>query len=98
MSFNIVDIRVVTDYTDFSDTVRFHLNVPVTSDDADTIVKALASDSWDTVSGDISTAVKNAPQPIQDLVGKLVEAYAGKPTTGGKGGTVKDPNTPHPNE
>ena len=85
MSFNIVDIQVVTDYTDFSNTVRFQLNVPVTSDDAATIFKALSSESWDTVSGDITTAVKNAPQPIQDLVAKLTEAYSGKSSSGGSG-------------
>lgn len=86
MSFNIVDIQVVTDYTDFSNTVRFHLNVPVTASDADTVLKALASQDWDTVSGDLTKAVKNAPQPVQDLVAQLIAAYAGKPQPGAKSG------------
>ena len=78
MSFNIVDIKVVTDYTDFSSTVRFHLNVPVSADDADTIYKALSSGAWSDVEGDITKAVQaSAPTPVQTLVADLIKAYSG---------------------
>lgn len=82
MSFNVVEIQVVTDYTDFSNTVRFHLNVPVTPDAAGAIAKALDGQAWDDVSTAITTATKaSAPAPIETLVEALLAAYAGKPST-----------------
>jgi len=78
MSFNIVDIKVVTDYTDHSSTVRFSLNVPVSSADADAIYTALTSGAWSDVESDITKAVKDsAPVPIQTLVTELLTAYSG---------------------
>jgi hypothetical protein len=78
MSFNIVDIKVVSDYTDFSSTVRFHLNVPVSKDDATAIYKTLASGPWSDVEAGITKAVKaSAPTTIQTLVAALLQAYSG---------------------
>lgn len=78
MSFNIVDIKVVSDYTDYSSTVRFHLNVPVSKDDATAIYKTLASGAWADVEADITKAVKaSAPTTIQTLVASLLQAYSG---------------------
>lgn len=82
MSFNVVEIQVVTDYTDFSSTVRFHLDVPVTADAAVAIAKALDGQAWDDVSTAITTATKaSAPAPIENLVEALLAAYAGKSST-----------------
>lgn len=78
MSFNIVDIKVVTDYTDFSNAVQFQLNVPVAETDAAILVKALASGPWSDVESAITKAVQaSAPMPIQALVAELIKAYAG---------------------
>ena len=78
MSFNIVDIKVVTDYTDFSSAVRFQLNVPIADADAVKIYKALSSGAWSAVEGEITTAVKDtAPVPMQTLVTQLLTAYSG---------------------
>lgn len=78
MSFNIIDIQVATDYTNFSSTVRFHLNVPVAAADADAITKALATAAWTDVETAITAAVKkNAPTSVQTLVASLLTAYSG---------------------
>ncbi|MFC1673703.1 hypothetical protein ACFL12_06080, partial [Pseudomonadota bacterium] len=75
MSFNIVDIKVVTDYTDFSNAVQFRLNVPVTQKDADKIYGDLAEGAWSAIETDMTAAIKNgAPAPIQALVAELVKA------------------------
>lgn len=78
MSFNIVDIKVVTDYTDFSSTVQFQLNVPVTATDATAIYKSLTSGPWSDVEVGITKAVQSsAPTPVQTLVAELIKAYSG---------------------
>ena len=78
MSFNIVDIKVVTDYTDFSSSVRFALNVPIAAADADTVNKALATGAWSDIEADITKAINNsAPTQVQTLVASLIKAYAG---------------------
>jgi hypothetical protein len=80
MSFNIVDIKVVTDYTDFSNAVQFQLNVPVAETDAATLVKSLAAGPWSDIESAITKAVQaSAPTPIQTLVAELIKAYAGTP-------------------
>ena len=79
MSFNIVEIKVRTDYTDFSNAVSFTLNVPVTQADADATYKELSAGAWDDVEKALNAAVdKGAPQPIQSLVKQLLKAYSGK--------------------
>ncbi len=78
MSFNIVNIKVSTDYTDYSNIVQFQLNVPVTAEDATTLYKALASGDWKSIETDITAAVnKNAPTSIQSVVAALLKAYSG---------------------
>jgi len=78
MSFNIVDIKVVTDYTDFSSTVQFQLNVPVSATDASAIYKSLSSGPWSDVEAGITKAVQaSAPTPVQTLVAALIQAYSG---------------------
>ncbi len=78
MSFNIVDIKVSTDYTGYSNTIQFQLNVPVTADDAATLYKDLAGGDWSSIETGITTAVnKNAPKSIQSMVAELLKAYSG---------------------
>ena len=78
MSLNVIDIRVATDYTAFTNTVEFTLAVPVSSDDAKTIYTDLVKGDWATVQGDITKAVtSSAPTPIQTLVASLLKAYSG---------------------
>jgi hypothetical protein len=99
MSFNIVDIKVVTDYTDFSNTVSFQLNVPVTGADAATITKALASSAWTDVESSITAAVKaSAPTPVQTLVAALIKAYTGSAPASGSGSASESGDTPAPTQ
>ena len=94
MSLNVIDIRVATDYTAFTNTVEFTLAVPVSSDDAKTIYSALVKDDWATVQADITKAVTaSAPTPIQTLVASLLLAYSGaSPSTSDTETTsTKDP-------
>jgi len=42
MSVNNVDIKIVTDYTAFTNTVRFQVAAPLSEDDAKTIYEDLA--------------------------------------------------------
>lgn len=92
MSFNIVDIKVVTDYTDFSSTVRFALNVPITSKDADTVNKALTSGAWSDIESDLTKAVKSsAPAQVQTLVAALIKAYSGSDPAPTSDPAHKDP-------
>lgn len=90
MGFNIVEIEVITDYTNFSNAVRFHLNVPVTAEAAAAITQALsggvgadgkpvAPAPWDAVAKAITDATSaSAPAPVEKLVEDLLAAYAGK--------------------
>jgi len=78
MSLNVIDIRVATDYTAFTNTVEFTLAVPVSSADAKTIYTDLVSGDWATVQADITKAVNaSAPTPIQTVVASLLLAYSG---------------------
>lgn len=78
MSFNIVDIKVVTDYTDFIDSLRMGLNVPLSNDDAAAIHKALASGAWSDIEASITKAVTaSAPVGVRKLVAALLLAYSG---------------------
>lgn len=82
MSLNVIDIRVATDYTAYTNTVEFTLAVPVSSDDAKTIYTDLAKGDWATVQGDITKAVtSSAPVAIQTLVASLLKAYSGADPT-----------------
>lgn len=85
MSFNVVEIKVRSDYTDHSNALCFAVNVPITSADVDAVNKALASSPWKDVSSAIIKAVNaSAPKPIQELVTTMMTAYAGEaPATGG---------------
>jgi len=88
MSVNSVDIKVVTDYTAYTNTVRFEVEVPLTSEDATTIYKDLAAGVWATTEADITTAVKKtAPTQIQTLVTTLLQAYSGTTSS------TPDPNS-----
>jgi len=96
MIANNVDIKVVTDYTAFTNTVRFQVAVPVSSDDATTIYKDLAGGDWSTTQSAITAAVKkSAPSQIQTLVKTLLEAYSGTPSSdaGGAADATSDANT-----
>ena len=94
MGFNIIELQVVTDYTDFSDTVRFHLNVPVLPSDAEAIYKALGSGPKSGVESAITAGVNaNASTTIQNLVKQLLAAYDGTDSSG-KGGTSPTPTPP----
>lgn len=97
MSFNIVDIKVVTDYTDFSSTVRFSLNVPITATDADTVNKALSTGAWSDIETDLTKAVKaSAPTQVQTLVAALIKAYSGSdPAPAPADPTPNDPPADH---
>lgn len=78
MIVNNVDIKVVTDYTAFTNTVRFQIVVPVSADDADKIYKDLGNGDWSQAETDITAAVKkSAPVQIQTLVSTLLKAYSG---------------------
>ena len=78
MSLNVIDIRIATDYTAFTNTVEFTLAVPVSSDDAKTIYTDLVKDDWATVQAAITNAVTaSAPTPIQTVVASLMQAYSG---------------------
>lgn len=94
MIVNNVDIQVVTDYTAFTNTVRFQVAVPVSADAAKTIYEDLTKGDWSQTESDIKAAVqKSAPSQIQTLVTTLLQAYSGTPS-GDNGG---DPNPPDPN-
>jgi len=80
MIVNNVDIKVVTDYTAFTNTVHFQVVVPVAEADATTIYTDLADGDWTKTEQDITTAVnKSAPKQIQTLVATLLAAYNGTP-------------------
>ncbi|HEY9080312.1 hypothetical protein [Magnetovibrio sp.] len=81
MIFNNVDIKVITDFTAYTDTVCFQVAVPVAKADATKIYEDLAAGDWQTTEGDITAAVnKSAPKQIQTLVTALLAAYNGTTT------------------
>jgi len=83
MIFNNVDIKVVSDFTAFTDSVRFQVAVPIAKADATKIYEDLAAGDWQTTQGDITAAVnKTAPTQIQTLVTALLAAYNGTPAAG----------------
>jgi len=78
MSVNNVDIKIVTDYTAFTNTVRFQVAAPLSEDDAKTIYGDLASGDLAKTQTDITAAVKKtAPAQIQTLIATLLAAYNG---------------------
>lgn len=86
MIVNNVAINVVTDFTAFTDTVRFQVAVPVAEADASAIYAALAKGDWAATETTITSAVKkSAPKQIQTLVTALLAAYNG--TSGDAGGS-----------
>jgi len=84
MSVNNVDIKIVTDYTAFTNTVRFQVAAPLSADDAKTIYEDLAGGDLAKTQTDITAAVKKtAPAQIQTLIATLLAAYNGAPVSGG---------------
>lgn len=78
MIANNIDIKVITDYTAFTNAVCFQVAVPVSSTDATTIYKDLGDGDWSQAEKDITAAVKKAaPTQIIALVKTLLEAYSG---------------------
>ena len=78
MSVNNVDIKIVTDYTAFTNTARFQVAAPLSEDDAKTIYGDLASGDLAKTQTDITAAVKKtAPAQIQTLIATLLAAYNG---------------------
>lgn len=95
MIVNNVDIQVVTDYTAYTNTIRFQVAVPVTSDDATNLYKDLSNGDWSQLETDIKAAVKKtAPSQIQTLVDTLLQAYTGS-SSSGNGSNGNDPNDPN---
>lgn len=81
---NTIEIKVVTDYTEFTNTVRFQLAVPVAGDDAKTIYKDLNGGDWSQAESAITAAVKkSAPSSIVTVVQDLLKAYSGSSGSGG---------------
>ena len=90
---NTIDIKVVTDYTEFTNAVRFELAVPVASDDAKTIYKDLNGGDWSKAQTDITAAIKKtAPSQIATVVQQLLDAYNGKSATGADSTTTDTSN------
>lgn len=81
---NTIEIKVVTDYTEFTNTVRFQLAVPVSGDDAKAIYKDLNGGDWTKTESDITTAVKkSAPSQVVSVVESLLKAYSGSSDASG---------------
>ncbi|MBL4613314.1 MAG: hypothetical protein JKY27_00345 [Magnetovibrio sp.] len=93
MIANTVDIKVVTDYTAFTNTVRFQVAVPVSNDDATAIYKDLSAGDWSKSESAIKAAVqKSAPTQIVALVETLLNAYSGTDSSNGTAAVKKDPD------